>query len=431
MISINTKLKALEEENKQIKVGVVGAGLMGTGLITQISLMKGMIPSILVDRTEEKGIKAYLSAGISRDQILVAKSLDEVNSGMERGKYIVSSNIEHASQANLVDVVVDATGRPDAGANIAMNSINNKKDIVMLNIEADATIGHILNKYALEAGVVYTGSAGDEPGAVKELYDFAEVLGFNILALCKGKNNPLDFAITPDKLIERAGKDKLNPRMLTSFIDGTNTMIEMAVVANATGFIPDIRGCHGPDAELKTLSKLFSLKDEGGILNQYGIVDFVKGVAPGVFAVISSDKPIVNEQMRFLKMGDGPNYILYRPYHLTSLETPISIARAFLDKIPTIAPLNERPSAEVITIAKKDLKAGEKLDSIGGYTVYGSLETFEKAKEENLLPIGLINNNTRVIKDIKMGETIRYDDIVLDNSYICKLRSEQDELFRE
>ena len=430
MISINRKLKALEEQNRQIKVSVVGAGLMGTGLITQMSLMKGMIPSLLVDRTEEKAINAYLSAGISRDEIIIAKTLDEVNYGMEQGKYIVSSNIEFASKANLIDVVVDATGRPDAGAIIAMNSINNKKDIVMLNIEADATIGHILNKYAQEAGVVYTGSAGDEPGAVKELYDFAEILGFNILALCKGKNNPLDYSVTPEILIERAAKDNLNPRMLTSFIDGTNTMIEMAVVANATGFIPDIRGCHGPDAELKTLPQIFSLKEEGGILNQYGIVDFVKGVAPGVFAVISSDKTIVNDQMRFLKMGDGPNYILYRPYHLTSLETPISIARAFLDKIPTIAPLNQRPSAEVITVAKRDLHAGENLDSIGGYTVYGSLETFEKAKAENLVPIGLISENTKVLKDIKKGETIRYEDLLLDNSYISKLRKEQDRLFR-
>lgn len=428
MISLNKKLKALEEENKKIRVGVVGAGLMGTGLVTQMSVMKGITPAILVDRTEEKAINTYLSAGISREEIIVAKSLDEINYGMEQGKYIVSSNIEYASKANLVDVVVDATGRPDAGAQIAMNSINNKKHIVMLNIEADATVGHILSKYAQEAGVVYTGSAGDEPGAVKELYDFADLLGFDVLALCKGKNNPLDFTVTPDKLIQRASKVNLNPRMLTSFIDGTNTMIEMSVVANATGFIPDIRGCHGPDAELKTLAQIFSLKEEGGILNQYGIVDFVKGVAPGVFAVISSEKAIVNEQMSFLKMGDGPNYILYRPYHLTSLETPISVARAYFDKIPTIAPLSGRPSTEVITIAKRDLKAGEYLDSIGGYTVYGSLETYNKAKEENLVPIGLINENTRVIKDKKMGHTISYDDLALDNSYICKLRREQDGL---
>lgn len=432
MISINRKLKALDAENKYIRVGVVGAGLMGSGLITQMSIMKGMRPSILVDRTELKAIKAFESAGISRDDIVVANSLDEVNYGMEKGKYIVSTNIEYVTKANLVDVVVDATGRPESGARIAMDAINNKKDIVMLNIEADATVGHILNKYALEAGVVYTGSAGDEPGAVKELYDFADALGFKVLALCKGKNNPLDITVTPDQLLDRVKEFNLNPRMLTSFIDGTNTMIEMSVVANATGFVPDIRGCHGPDTDLKSLPQLFSLKEEGGILNQYGIVDYVKGkgVAPGVFAVITTNEPIVIDQMRYLKMGNGPNYILYRPYHLTNLETPISIARAYFHREATIAPLDRKPSTDVITLAKRDLKAGESLDGIGGYTVYGELEVYDKAIAQNSVPIGLINENTRVLKDIKKGQIITYDDVELADSYLYKLRREQDKIFR-
>ncbi|MDU5083191.1 NAD(P)-dependent oxidoreductase [uncultured Tissierella sp.] len=427
MTSLNNKLKELDESNKHIKVSIIGAGLMGKGLVSQMMLVKGMEPSLVVSNKISDAVEAYTLAGISKDDIVIARTLSEINIAMESNKYVVTDITEYATKPNLVDVVVDATGVPDAGARIALDSIENKKHIVMLNVEADVVVGPILNKMAKKAGVVYTGTAGDEPGSVKEIFDFAEAAGFEVLAIGKGKNNPIDYEATPDSIREKALKSKLNPIKLASFIDGTNTMVEMAAMANSTGFIPDIRGGYGPTTEVNDLPKVYSLKEEGGILNKYRIVDYAHGVAPGVFAIVTTSLPQVHHEMQFLKMGSGPNYVLYRPYHLTSLETPISIAKAYFYKEATIAPAYEKTVAEVITMAKKDLKKGERLDGIGEYTVLGSIDTCEVAKSENLVPIGLINNNAVIKRDIKKGECITYDMVDLDtNTTIYKLRMEQE-----
>ena len=263
--------------------------------------------------------------------------------------------------------------------------------------------------------------------AVKEIVDFAEATGFEIMAIGKGKNNPIDYDATPESVKEQAIKSGLKPLRLASFIDGTNTMVEMAAMANATGFLPDVRGGHGPTTDAKNLPKVYSLKENGGILNKYKIVDYAHGVAPGVFVIVTTSLPQVHHEMRFLKMGDGPNYVLYRPFHLTSLETPISIARAALYNEPTIVPIYDKPVAEVITMAKMDLKKGQRLDGIGEYTVIGSIDTYEKAAKENLLPIGLVNENTIVKQDIKKGEAVTYDMVELDKTtMIYKLRQLQE-----
>lgn len=423
------KLLELEEKNQSIKVGLIGAGLMGKGLVSQMMLVKGMIPSLVVSNKIQDAVKAYTLAGVSKEDIVVAKTLNDINIAMENNKYVATDITEYGTKANLVDVVVDATGVPNTGAKIAMDAIENKKHVVMLNVEADVVVGPILNKMAKEKGVVYTGSAGDEPGSVKEIFDFARATGFEVLAIGKGKNNPIDYEATPDSVREKAIKSQLKPLRLCSFVDGTNTMVEMAAMANATGFIPDIRGGHGPTTTVDDLPKIYSLKEDGGILNKYKTVDYAHGIAPGVFVVVTTSLPQVHHEMQFLKMGTGPNYVLYRPYHLTSLETPISIAKAHIYGETTIAPIYEKPVAEVVTIAKKDLKVGERFDGIGEYTILGSIDTYENAKEENLIPIGLINENAIVKKDIKKGQFITYDMIELDKTTeIYKLREKQEQL---
>lgn len=430
MIGLMNKLKDRKKHNRYIKVAIAGAGLMGKGLVSQLTQVEGMKPSLVIDRTIGKAVGSFEIAGIDRKDIVTVDNLQDLNKALRDDKYVAARDIDLLSKSDYVDVVIDATGNPETGAQIALDSINNRKHIVMLNVETDMVVGPILNKKAKEKGVVYTGTAGDEPGSVKELYDFAKLSGFEVVAIGKGKNNPIDYEATPTRLEEEAKKSGLNPRMLAGFVDGTNTMIEMTVMANATGFVPDVRGGNGLTATTEELPNMFRLKENGGLMNKHRVVEYVHGIAPGVFVIVTSKLPQVHSQMKFLKMGDGPYYILYRPFHLTSLETPISVARAVIDNEATIAPL-DGPICDTITVAKRDIKKGEHFDFIGGETVYGSIDTYEVAKKENLLPIGLINKNARARVDIEKGEYITYDMVDLDeDTLLYKLRQEQDQIFK-
>ncbi|HHX24645.1 MAG: NAD(P)H-dependent oxidoreductase [Tepidanaerobacteraceae bacterium] len=426
MLNINTKLKELEEQGKRINVGIVGAGQMGRGMVSQMFCMKGICPIIVSDLNTEIAKKAFIMAGIRNDDIAVANTVSEAETAIKNGRYVVTENLEVVNKALSIDVVIDATGVPEAGAKIAVESIHNGKHIVMLNVETDVTIGALLKKMADSAGVVYTVSAGDEPGAIKELYDFADGMGFEVLVAGKGKNNPLDTQANPDTVREKAIANNMNPKMLTSFVDGTKTMVEMTCVSNSIGFLPTQKGLIGPKSTVKDLPKIFTLREQGGILERYKVVEYVNGVAPGVFVIVTTKLPAVREELAYLTMGEGPNYVLYRPYHLTSLETPLSAARAYLYHEPTIAPSGVMVS-ETLAVAKKDLKAGDYLDGIGGYTVYGSIDTYENAKSINALPLGLVNSKVRLKRDVRRGETLTYDTVELDeNSLILQLRRIQE-----
>lgn len=415
------------EKYGEIKVGIVGTGIMGTALLNQLALLDGFKPAVVSSRRIESVLNAFSKTNIKKEDIIITNSVEEAKEAINKGFYVATTNISIA--ATITDCVVDCTGDTEEGSKISLCAIENKVNIVTLNVEMDATVGPLIKKLADESGIIYTGTAGDEPGAIMELYEFAETLGFEVLALGKGKNNDLNQSVTPDELEEEANKKGLNKRMLTSFVDGTNTMIELNAVCNATGFLPDIRGCHCINSTPKSLADNIKIKEEGGIFNNYKVVDFVRGIAPGVFAIVRSNSEVITSEMEFLKMGDGPNFAIYRPYHLTSIETPNSIIRAVVLKDSTVVSKNE-PIAETITMAKRDLKAGEKLDGIGGYTIYGALESHKIQKEENLLPIGLITGDVTVTRDIKKGEALRYSDVNLDeSSTILKLRRKQDEFF--
>jgi len=441
MLGLNEKLKKLEEEGKSIKVAIAGVGQMGKGLFSHIRSLEGMQVLAVANRSIGKTVDVVREMEVKEDEILVVESENKIGSkniddkakkkldeAVEKGKIIVSDDLSVLSAVEDVDVVIDATGSPEAGAYIALSAITNRKHIVTLNVEADVTIGPILKKFADNAGVVYTVSAGDEPGALKELYDFADALGLEVVVAGKGKNNPLNRYANPTTLKEYAGSKGSSAKMMTSFVDGTKSMIEMACLSNSTGLVPDCRGMHGPKANVKDLTQIFSLKKDGGILSKKGVVDFAIGdIAPGVFLVYTTDQEKIRKDIKYLQLGDGPNYLLYRPYHLVSIETPLSVARAYFYNEPTIAPLNSLIS-EVITIAKKDLKVGEIIDGIGSYTVYGLIEMYSIAKKENLLPIGL-SEGCKLKRNIEKDEPIKYDDVSLvDNSFALQLRRMQERL---
>lgn len=419
------ELKALKDSNKEIRVGIIGTGKMGRNLFTQLYKLDGFKPMFLVNRTISKAIDA-----LNRLEINNYAEVDNLRDSekiLQEGKIAVSSDINLPIESNYIDVIVDATGNPKAGAEIAFNSIMNHKHIIMLNVECDATIGPILSKLAKENGVVYSGTKGDEPGAIIELVEFAEMLGLEVLACGKGKNNELNRHVTNEELKEKADNSLLNPRMLTSFVDGTNTMIEMTSLANAIGFKVDKDGMHGVTTNPNDCASKYLLKNEGGILDSYKIVDFAFGMAPGVFVVVSTDDEEIKGIFKYLGFGDGPNYTIYRPYHLISLETPISIYEAVINHDSSINGEYGR-MVDTIAVSKRKLKKGDASGYIGSNNSYGIIVNRKDQELGNLVPIGLLDNNSTMKVDVKEDTYLTYDMVNLDkNSLIYKLRMKQDQ----
>jgi predicted homoserine dehydrogenase-like protein len=401
---------------------------MGTGLISQMEKMAGMRVVATADVLPGRSAQAYVEASVDAANVhSVDEDAAKADELIGNGRYIATHSTELLLQLNNLDVIVEATGIPEIGARVCYQTIQAGKHIVNMNVEADATIGYYLGTLAKEKGVVYTLAAGDEPGSIKEIFDFADALGFEIVTVGKGKNNPLDRTANPDHVAKKAKANKMSAKMLASFVDGTKTMVEMTSIGNATGFAPEVRGAHGPQCTVKELAKIFVPKVDGGIFNGKGFVDYAVGdVAPGVFVIITTDQPKIVADLNYLRLnGHGNYWALYRPYHLANLETPISVAGAVLDGRSTLVTLRP-PVAETIAVAKRDLKAGEKVDFLGGYTVYGMIENAVVAKEEGILPLGLAVGAT-LLKNVAMGEPLRYDDVQLDERQtIVKLRRWQD-----
>jgi predicted homoserine dehydrogenase-like protein len=425
-MSLYEKLLDRAEAGRPVTLGVVGAGQMGTGLVSQMAPLPWFDVTGVADIDLDRARAAYRSAGIPDDMVDVAEDLAAAERSRAAGHKIVTRSAELLAHLPGNEAIVDATGVPEVGAVVADAAIRGGQHVVMLNVEADVTVGRALKRMADAAGVIYSTSAGDEYAPAKELVEFARTLGFGVVAAGKGKNNPLDRSATPDTQAERAKAIGANPWMLAGFVDGTKTAVEMSCLANATGLVPDIRGMHGPNATVAELPKLFCPRHEGGILLRKGVVDYAIGVAPGVFCVIETDSPIVADEMRYLSMGSGPYWVLFRPYHLTSLETAITVATAAIYHEATIAP-GPKPIAEAITIAKRDLKAGEKLDKMGGWMHYALAESAEIATAEDLLPAGIAEGAV-LTKDVPMGDAIRRSEVEPNQSTLLyRLRIRQEE----
>lgn len=428
MYKIERKLKEIDKRGEAFKLAIIGAGMMGSSLIAQIQTISAMEVGVVIEHTPQKGVEALVNSGIPPEKIVVTDDITEAAGANDEGKIVVSKNYKLSYKLLQIRAIVDCSGRPDFGALIGQKAIQYHKHIISLNVECDSAVGPILYNQAKKAGVVYTGIDGDEPGAIMQLVDFASGLGLEILVAGKGKNNPLDNYATPKTLEEKASSQGLSPRMLTSFVDGTNSMIELNSVCNCTGFKPDTFGCHGIKTDPSRAVEDFKLKEDGGVLNSYKIVEFSPGMAPGVFLIVTSSQKRIRDLMKYLGLGEGPNYLLYRPYHLTSLETPITIYNAVVEGEATIAPLNGQV-ADTVTVAKRDIKKGETLEGIGSEKVFGKLTTHEACLKEAWVPISLITEKAVARVDIKKDTIITGDLVDLDEgAEIVKLRRQQDRL---
>jgi predicted homoserine dehydrogenase-like protein len=444
----STLLAQRAAENRPVRVGIIGTGKFGAGLVAQISQMRGMVTSVIADIKPENAIHAYTSSGIPRAALLTGETAGDIDAAIRLGQPIVVEDGAQVAAAEQIDVIVEATGVPEVGAAMAYHAISARKHVVMVNVEADVTVGPLLRRLAGSAGVVYTLVDGDQPGCTMNMIEWARTLGFEIVAAGRGTVYYADDRSgTPDTVPQRFGFDEetlkrrtINLKMYNSFRDGTKAQVEMAALANAAGLEPDVRGMHEPSVNIQDIATVCSLRSEGGILSRHGVVELANSVAGdgktllpnglgmGVFAVIRTEHPFTQEDLRayFLHAGgNGHNYLLYRPYHLVAVEAPISIAMAALYNQATGAPLPQ-PMAEVITVAKRDLKQGETIDGGGGYTVNGICEKASVARAENLLPLGLANG-ARLRQDVAQGTAIAYSMVELvEDSFILKLRRLQD-----
>jgi predicted homoserine dehydrogenase-like protein len=413
-----SELKARAEAGKPVTIGLAGAGQMGTDIIVQLSLMPGLRLGAVSEVNTPRAVDAALLAGHARENIVIAKTTSDIDHTIEAGKLAITDDLRKLAASGHIDVVIDATGNPNTGTAFALDAITNGKHVVMLNVEADITIGRHLKAQAQSAGVVYTGAMGDEPACAIELIGFAQSLGLKIVCAGKGKNNPLKFDAVPVEYEAEARARNMNARMLVEFVDGSKTMIEMVAIANCTGLVPDVPGMHGPAATREELAHVLIPKSHGGVLSKSGCVDYSigKGVAPGVFCIVETDHPRVAERMVDLKVGKGPYFSIMRPYHLTSLEVPLSAAKAVLHRRADMVPL-DHPVAEAVTVAKRNLNPGETLGKIGETEYRAWAMTAAQARQSNAVPLGLAEQ-ARVIKPVKAGDYLTYDNCVPDDSLI-------------
>jgi len=424
MIIVDKALEERQREGNPVRVAMLGAGYIGRGVALQIlSAIAGMRLVAISNRTISEAERAYRQAGV--DSVKRVETVAQLEQAIARGHYAITDDPMLLCQAEGIDAVIEATGTIELGAQVALKAIEYGKHFVM-NAELDATVGPMLKVYADHAGVIITNADGDQPGVIMNLFRFVKTIGYSpvLAGNIKGLQDPYR---TPETQRGFAEKHHQKPRLVTSFADGTKISMEMAVVANATGFRVGKRGMYGPRcAHVTEALTLFPMEQ----MLDGGLVDYILGAepGPGVFVLGYNEHPIKQYYMKYFKMGEGPLYVFYTPYHLPHLEMPLTVARAVLFRDAAVAPLGG-PVCDVITVAKRDLQAGEELDGIGGFTCYGMIENSDVCQAQNLLPMGLAEG-CRLKKAVPRDQAITYHDVEVPEGRLCdKLRAEQNAYF--
>ena len=423
MIIVDKALAAREATGNPIRVGMIGAGALGRALAEQIiGSVKGMRLVAISNRHIESAQAAYAGAGIeSVRRVATNAALEDA---IARGQYAVTEDVALLCRAKGIDALIEATGTVEFGAQVTLEAIQQGKHMVLVNAELDGTLGPILKRYADRAGVVITGCDGDQPGAEMNLYRFVKGIGLTPL-LCGNIKGLEDHYRTPTTQEAFARRWRQQPYMVTSFADGTKISFEQTVVANATGMRVARRGMlglqHGGH-----IDEMTQVYDADQLKAWGGIVDYVVGArpGPGVYVMATEGDSKRRFYLDMYKMGPGPLYCFYTPFHLCQFEVPFSVARAVLFGDATVTPLGG-PVVDVVTTAKRDLKVGETLDGYGHYMTYGQCENADVTAAQRLLPIGLAEG-CRLKRDLPRDHVLSYDDVDLPPGRISdRLRAEQ------
>lgn len=424
MILIDRALAERVHAGNPIRVAIIGAGYSGRNIAYQIiKSCPGLRLVAISNRTLSKAREAYENAGVtSVDVVDSPKVLEQM---IRNNRHAVTEDASVICGAEGIDAVIEATGTIEFGAGVVLQAVKHGKHIILMNVELDATLGPILKARADREGVIYSNSDGDEPGVAMNMLRFVTSIGLKpvVAGNLKGLYDPYR---NPDTQQGFAKSHNQKATTMTSFADGTKLSMELTVLANATGFGVGRRGMYGPSlSHVNDSAQYFRDKLRDG-----GMVDFLVGAAPsnGAFVLGYSEDPVKAAFLKYLKMGEGPLYVFYTPFHLPQLEIPLTVARAVLFRDSTVAPMGD-PVCDAVSVAKKDLKAGDVMDGLGGFACYTLIENYGRSRQENALPIG-VSEGCRLKRDVSKDQLVTYDDVELPEGRLCdKLRKEQDEFF--
>ena len=406
MTAVDTALQQREVTSNPIRVGMVGAGATGRAIALQLGTpVPGMRLVAIANRTPEHAERSYREGGFKEWRRV--KTASEAEAAISLGVPVLTDDPYVLTACNAIDILIEVTGTVEAAAHVVLDAFDHGKHVVLVNAELDSLVGPILKAKADEAGVVVTHTDGDEPGVAMTLLRYLRTLGLRPVAAGNIKGM-VDHYRTPETQQGFAQKYDQDVKKVTSFADSTKLSMETTVVANATGFHVGRRGMYGPSCKyVRELSTLLPAEQ----MLKTGLVDYSVGAMPmtGAWVIVHEESPLKKAQLSYYRLGDGPFFVFYTPFHLPHIQIPSTIGRAVIHLDPTVAPL-AGPVCEVLTIAKRDLKAGEKLDGVGGFLSYGLIDNRAAARAVNALPIGL-SEGCVLLRDIAKDDVISFDDV--------------------
>jgi len=407
------------ERDRPIRAALIGAGKFGSMFLAQVPTIAGLEVAVIADLDPDRARAACRTVGWDDARIAATRFTD---------------NGQDAACAD-VDVVIEATGHPEAGIAHALAAINAGRHIVMVNVEADVLAGPELARRATQAGVVYSMAYGDQPALVSEIVDWARATGFDVAAAGKGtKYLPAYHHVTPDDVWSHYGLTPdaakaagMNPQMFNSFLDGTKSAIEAAAMANACGLDVPEQGLGFPACGIDDLAHVLRPQSAGGQLARDGMVEVVSSLERdgrpvfrdlrwGVYVVLKAPNDYAAacfKQYGLPTDSTGRYAAMYKPFHLIGLELSVSVLSVALRGEPTGQTRDWRGDA--VAVAKRDLRAGEVLDGEGGWTVHARATSAQASRAQALLPIGLAHG-VRLTRDIPKGTTLRMADVVLNDA---------------
>jgi predicted homoserine dehydrogenase-like protein len=405
-VNVDTALQEREATGRPIRVGMVGAGATGRAIALQLGTpVPGIRLVAIANRTIEHAERAFREAGITH--WLRVCSAPEAESAIARGLPVLTDDPSVLTACASIDLLVEVTGSVEPAARLVLQAFDHGKHVVLVNAELDSFIGPILKVKADQAGVVVTHTDGDEPGVAMTLLRYLRSLGLRPVAAGNLKGI-VDYYRNPDTQRKFAEKNDQDAKKVTSFADSTKLSMEATVLANATGFQAGRRGMYGPTC--KDVREMANLLPPDQMLST-GLVDYALGAAPytGAFVIVHEDSPLKKVQLAYYKLGDGPFYVFYTPFHLPHIQIASTIGRAVIHRDPTVAPI-AGPVCEVVTVAKRDLRAGERLDGIGGFCVYGLIDNSAAARAHTALPIAL-SEGCVMRNDVSKDQVLTFADV--------------------